>query len=387
LKLGKLEIVLIAAVALVLLVNVALLFNVGSFNLLPPAANNDQNTGNPAAETPKLRLLYVVNSDCVDCTPLAGFKSELEAQGFSVTEERSIEFDSSEGLGVVDDFDLNRVPSILLFANQAATDQLSEAIAPVRRLDMGDYVFVVGNVPPVFFDLQENRERGIVDVTVVFDLNCSECRQVPSEEQMAQSGFKLGQYRTLASSSLEGQAVAADYKLQRLPSIIFSRDVELYSEFFAGISNYGSKESDGNFVFRQFPPVYLDLNSGKKVGIVHAIFLGMNACASCYDVNLHTGLLSQVFGLEVATRTYVDVASAEGKKLLADYNVFLVPTILLSGDTNAYPGLLAAWSDFGTVASDGRFVFRNLSAIGSDFNFFDLNSNQMVAGIDAEGSS
>ena len=54
----------------------------------------------------------------------------------------------------------------------------------------------------------------------------------------------------------------------------------------------------------------------------------------------------------------MDVNSAEGKGLVAKYNITAVPTVILIGDTFAYGAVLNnIWPSVGIKSDDGAYVF------------------------------
>ncbi len=62
-------------------------------------------------------------------------------------------------------------------------------------------------------------------------------------------------------------------------------------------------------------------------------------------------------GYVVATKRTVDAASSEGKKLIAQYSITKLPTVLFRKNSEASQAFL---NDFGDKASDGTFVLREI---------------------------
>ncbi len=385
-NMGKVELVLIAAIVFFVAANLLLL---GGFITFPGSPSNvpDSNTLLDANESiPSVRLVSMIKPDCVKCFSLAGFGSLFEQQGFSVKEDQSVEFNSTEGSALISEFDLNRVPVLLISANQAASTQLSQSLVAVRSLDSGDTLFIVSDFPGAFFDLKNNRERGVVNVSVVFDSSCADCRPPVDQQGIENSGIAVGSFLSLDYNSQAGKDLLNQYKVQRLPVAIFSSELSAYPVVLENLQGIVSVESDGNFVMRDVPPVYWDLNSNRLVGLVDLTLLETSACTTCLDANNFIGLVNQAFGITPKNVTRLDVASVEGNALIKDLNIVNVPSFFLSGDVNAYPGLISAWSDIG-FEKNGRFVFSNFSALGPGTVFFDLDQNKSLTVSSSEGNS
>jgi hypothetical protein len=230
----------------------------------------------------------------------------------------------------------------------------------------------------VFVETATGKTRGIVDATVIVDSNCTQCRAAPGTDEVSQLGVTVGAYRVVERASEDGKSLIARYLLHRLPAIVFSSEIAVYADVVSAISSRGTVEPDGAFVFREYPPVYLDLDLNRPVGLTRLALLNDSACATCYDVNVHLSVLSVAFGVEPFGIERLDTSTPLGRRFASDHNVHVVPTFVLSGDVNAYPELMRSWSNLGSVASDGALVFSRFDAMGADLNVFDLDQNQVV---------
>jgi len=81
-------------------------------------------------------------------------------------------------------------------------------------------------------------------------------------------------------------------------------------------------------------------------------------CAGCWDVNLLLDAIKEGNVKITDTKTlYTD--SANTKKLIDQYKITKIPTILVSGDLNKDPNMQQLWTALGEVV-DGTFVFRQV---------------------------
>ncbi|MDO8625718.1 MAG: hypothetical protein Q7R47_06555 [Candidatus Diapherotrites archaeon] len=375
-KVSNMHFVLAALVVVLLLAVGALVLRVGPFGPSGVGVNPDQNDqSNPKGS---VRLVLLSDSSCAKCVALDGVESALTDQNLVISRTQQLDYQSSEGAVFVSQYTIARVPAVIMIANAAAVPVLSKGFSSRGTLQTGETVFVYDDPPPVFVDVATKKVRGIVDVVVLFDSNCSQCRKPLSQAEVASAGLIVGDFALVDLNSVRGAELVSRYKLTRVPSVVFSSEASLYTAFLEKVALSNPDETDGSFVLRDYPPVYYDLVSKRLVGITHLVLLGASACKSCYDVNIHVQVLQTAFGVMVNTPEYVDAFSAQGKKLASDDNISKVPTMILSGDVNAYAGLLEAWPDLGFVAPDGALVFSEFEAMGGDLNIFDLDQNKMV---------
>lgn len=94
-----------------------------------------------------------------------------------------------------------------------------------------------------------------------------------------------------------------------------------------------------------------------------------SSCEQCYDPTLHGQVLAGN-GVKVnSTTRIVDVNTPEGADLVSKYNIDSVPTFLAPPElAKNYPSLITQFlSQFGSVESDGWYVFRNNDAVGQPY--------------------
>lgn len=172
----------------------------------------------------------------------------------------------------------------------------------------------------------------------------------------------------------EGQALVKEFGLTRIPSLIIRGETAKMLKALPGLSSLGALQGDV-FVGNITPAPYRDLASNTVRGEFSATFITDNSCSACYKTTSHLNALAQL-GMKPTTQTTVDRADAEGKKLIKEYAITSVPTILLKGDFAAYSSFENVWKNVGTVEADGMHVFRSGQAqMGT---YFDLASNKVV---------
>ncbi len=154
------------------------------------------------------------------------------------------------------------------------------------------------------------------------------------------------------------------YNIKTLPAIIASGDVA--NEKLLGAWNaFGGRVSDDNVIIAGIVPSY-DIASQEVKGIVDVVLLSDATCDSCFDVQAYLTILQRFGVVTGAVQTY-DIADADGQAYVQKYNIKKVPAMIASPDVRLYTNLSNVWSQIGTVASDGRFVFREVQKLSPEY--------------------
>ncbi len=214
--------------------------------------------------------------------------------------------------------------------------------------------------------------------TLITSKTCTDCFDlnllVDSLKNSPNSPVKVTGVDTLDSSDAKAQALITKYKITKVPALIAAGSIDKNSTLKDFFTKLGTIENNV-FVLRQVIPPYVDVASGQVKGVLSLTYLSDTACKECYDVKLHENAL-QALGMYIKDQKTVDVSSDEGKTLLKNYKITLVPTILIKGDTSEYPNFDQVWATVGKVdATDGTKILTDVSVMG---NYFDLAKNKLV---------
>ena len=78
----------------------------------------------------------------------------------------------------------------------------------------------------------------------------------------------------------------------------------------------------------------------------------------------------------VANEETFDIKDIKGRQVRVKYDIKNVPTVIITGDLDAYETLKAAWDQVGTIEDDGAYVFRELDVLQVPYK--DLTSGEIV---------
>lgn len=305
-----------------------------------------------APEPPKLPeiQLLLVDADCEQCSDLGQLISALSQQGqFEVTDHRTVLGDSVEGEKLIEDHELEFLPAIVVVGDEVSIEGFTETDNGLKL-----------EAPAPYYDIKSASVFGLVDVEYVLPENgtCPDCTDITLiSQQLQQAGIAVASENSFAADTDDGQRLIEAYELEKLPAAIFSSDLEAYEFITAQWRQTGTVAPDGSYVMREVTPPFYDLETETVRGIINLISIVDESCDTCYDVALHKQILTN-FGIAFGDETEVDVSSSDGKNLLAQYNITLIPTVIITGDPDLYPALGQVWSSVGTVEEDGAYIFR-----------------------------
>lgn len=367
-KFGKnirgIDSLLVTLLIVVAIFNISILF--GSSGILGEKITAFEGENKPAA-IKVTRLLY---SNCVDCYDLNLALDEIKKLNVEVSEERSLEWNSPEAQALISQYGIGVLPTVVI-TGETKKGSVESSWTKIGELkDDGTVIFTKQKIP--YYDASKQAVVGLVTVTNLVDSSCIRCIDMTSlTVSLRDVGVVIASEETLEYNSSEAQVLVAKFDIQKIPSIIISKDVTEYSAVNQIWGQLNAVEKDGFYVLHAVQPPYRDLATGEIVGLVRLVNLIDSSCSDCYDVSLHEQILIN-FGLVPVNKTTYDINSTDGKALLEKYNITSVPTVLLSPEADAYVGLTQVWPQVGSIESDGWYVFREMTALGNNVVFKDL---------------
>ena len=329
-----------------------------------------------AARPANIKITKITTPQCPDCFNVDDAIATLKKQNVSVGEEKAVAFDSSEGQSLIKQFRIERVPTYIV-AGEVAKKSIEGFIKGNGEIKNGTFVFT--KVNPIFLATDTKKEMGKVTATILTDPSCSQCLDPKlTVEAYKKAGIKITDQKEVVWNSLEGQQLISQYKITKVPTFLFSSDIDYYDSVKANWTRIGTVEQDKTYIARNLFLPYRDLDKGQILGLIDIIYLTDSTCLDCYDpIKVQKPILTQGFGVGFSSERTVDVNSGAGQSLKDKYKITKVPTILLSPGADEYAALKGVWKSVGTVETDGEYVFRDMTKIGS-VTYKDLTSNQII---------
>jgi hypothetical protein len=218
---------------------------------------------------------------------------------------------------------------------------------------------------------------------ILISAPCADCFNASRyQPQLVNAGIKFGTVTQLDSGTPAAAKAIGTYGIQKLPALIFSKELGSYSQVVGSWQSVGTIAADGSYILQGLNPPYYDLATKSVKGLVTLTYVNDSGCQLCYDVTLHRQVLDR-FGMRFSQIQSVDISSLEGRALVAKYNITATPTVVLSADAGLYPGFDQVWSSVGIVAADGSYVFTELGAIGRPYK----NGTRLVVPVQPQNGS
>ncbi|MEK7189528.1 MAG: hypothetical protein AAB666_00935 [Patescibacteria group bacterium] len=213
-----------------------------------------------------------------------------------------------------------------------------------------------------------------VEAIIIKESSCVDCVN-PNDflEQLKKNNVNIKSEKTVERMSEEGNALIKKYNIEKLPTVILTGEIEK-GEFLQKALPASGEIKDNAFILKNIGGPFVVAATGEIKGRVKMILLVDSTCPNCYDARVHESIVKQ-FGLSAAAEM-IDRQSFAGKQLIAKYGITLLPTLILTGDLPSYPQLIKIWSQIGTVAKDGAYVFRQgVKGMGI---YHDLSNNKII---------
>lgn len=327
------------------------------------AINKNIATAKEAARPANVKIIKITAPNCQDCFNIETAVADFKKLNVKVEEEKTLSFDSPQASDSINQFAIKKVPTYIV-TGEVNKNNLEDYIKSNGEVKNDTYIYT--KLTPVFIDTGTGQEIGKVTATLITDASCSQCIDLKTIiENFKKSGLKVKELKELTLSSIDAQKIINQYKITKIPAFIFSSEFDLYDNLKASWSNFGTVETDKTYVARNLPLPYRDLTKGQIIGLVNLVYLTDSSCADCYKVSdVQKPILTKGYGVAIRSERWVDIASIEGRSLLAQYSITKVPTILLSPDVDQYSNIKNIWKSVGTVASDGWYVFTGFDQLG-----------------------
>lgn len=357
-------------IALVLVIAIGLYFT-----LSVPTIKKTEQPAIPARQI----TLTVLGTDCQDCFNASIAVDFLKQQAtLNVTETKELTIEESQEL--TQTYNITRLPAVIM---QGETENLT-----VPNFETRQDALVFDQTPPPYYDVQQKRTKGKVTLVHLKDEKCINCFDMSLIiDQLEQAGVKITSKQTVHTSSEEGKALISQYKIDKVPTLLFNKEALEYEIIQQVWSQVGTEEIDGKLVLRFVNPPYVNTSTGKTEGLVGLTYIVDETCTECFNASVYGEIFTQSFNMQFATEETAEASSTKGKFLIKKYNITSLPTAVLSKEANAYGSLAESWTQVGTIEKDGAFVFRQVELLknyfdqtGGSFAYKDLATGEIKTG-------
>ena len=219
----------------------------------------------------RVSLQILKDPSCAKCNDLSGLIAQIKATGVKFSQEKTISSSTDEGKQVIEKYNINFVPTLIMSKDAAAYPIIQQAWLQVGSKEK-DGSYVLRLVSPPFINLTTGQLRGLVDIMYLVDKSCTECYNVSVHREILASpqsfSVKLEKEEAVDISESKGKELIAKYNITQVPTVLLSADISAYPSTQA-LKQFFSVEKDGSYIFRKVSVVgnYKDLTTNQIVTV------------------------------------------------------------------------------------------------------------------------
>ncbi len=209
-------------------------------------------------------LRIIKEESCKECTDLSILKTQLESIGVKIKEFMTL--NKNEAKDLISEYGISKLPTILVSKDLSAYE-ISKIWSNVGIINQ-DGTFVMTKTSPPYYDLTDNKVKGLIKLDIVYDKNCLECQDKSLQESALKSlGISFISVNVYDINENQGRDSIKKYAITQIPASIMSPDVSVYEGLDEIWQQVGTIEQDGSYVLRKADLFgsYKDLKTGEVV--------------------------------------------------------------------------------------------------------------------------
>ncbi|MFH0961563.1 MAG: hypothetical protein V1820_02670 [archaeon] len=211
-----------------------------------------------------VKAVAIGEPSCQACQSPEAMLSNLAYSGMYFASSKAVNSTSAEGAEAISSHSIRSLPAVVLSSEASEYREILSQVS--ARISGESYVYE--RKTPLYYDLSQNRTRGIVGITFLNDSSCTTCSDVTYNLLvLANYGVVPANKTYLDVSSSQGKAILAKYNMTNAPAFILTGEPGIYSSLVKVWQQVGTVEEDGTMVFRNPGALgtYKDLSTGKVV--------------------------------------------------------------------------------------------------------------------------
>lgn len=185
--------------------------------------------------------------------------------------------------------------------------------------------------------------------------SCENCFDIESAyEGIKNANILIEDEKRLTEKDDEAGQLIAKYGIEKLPTIIFTGEIQKDPELEKAWDNIGEIRNEA-VIFTKLTPPYFSTAENRVVGEVKVTYIEDSSCDKCFTYKSFVNQLKNS-GVSIKNEKTVNYNETEGRKLIQEYGITTVPTFVLDKEIGVYENVTKDWSRFGKVADDGNYI-------------------------------
>lgn len=197
----------------------------------------------------------------------------------------------------------------------------------------------------------EESKPAKVELALLKNSKCSDCHDISAAVGYIKNlNVNITAERTLEFSSKEGKELISKYKIEKIPTMIITGEIDKFSV-------QGFVKRENVLVIADSLPPYTNAVTGAIEGRVTAYYLKEPECAKCNDLKALAAQIKSA-GVKLYEEKIISIKSDEGRQMIQKYSIGFAPALILSKSAGEYAIINQAWAQIGSKESDGSYVLR-----------------------------
>ena len=217
---------------------VILIFN--SFFVFSMGSKLDEKI-NEAKELAKPAKIEVIKLEslCENCFTVDEILTVLkESSDLEITKETSLKKGSKEAIDMINQYNIEKLPTVIL---KGEITKVS-----IQNFEENNEALVFNGVSPPYENAKTNNIVGKVSTIIINDKNCGDkCADFSlSIDNLKNSGVFISKEVVYDYSDAKAKEIIGKFGIRKLPAVLLSRDIEIYTDIVQSISQLASKRNN-----------------------------------------------------------------------------------------------------------------------------------------------
>ncbi|MFH1247186.1 MAG: hypothetical protein V1644_02280, partial [Candidatus Micrarchaeota archaeon] len=202
----------------------------------------------------KVTSFSISPANCVQCVKASDFIGEVKANQVTI-ENRNLAADSQEAKDLIAKYNVKFLPAFILSSDLLEYPSFKQAWSTLGSVESDGFLVMRQPFPP-YVNISNNKVEGLVSAIYLTDNSCPTCYNV-SIHKAAMKNYNvfIVNETYVGVASLQGKALVVQYNVTKVPTVILSKEANVYGALMPVWQSIGSVESDGVLVFREFDTV------------------------------------------------------------------------------------------------------------------------------------
>ena len=215
-----------------------------------------------------VNVIEIKAPNCKRCNNMTKFREWLPHRCV-VEKYLSADYNTELAQQLIEKYNIKRLPAVVLDPDAGLYELLKEEWGSFGTIEEDGY-FIARNITIPFYDVDDGKIKGIVDITYIYDPLCEDCYNYSlHRETLKRFGVIIGKETVLPRYAPEAAILMNKYNIIAVPTFIASPDLKYYPALMKIWNQVGTIEEDGYFVFRNMEKmperIYIDTQTNKKV--------------------------------------------------------------------------------------------------------------------------